>query len=300
MSSFTYLISGASRSLGLGYSRALLASSQQVKVVAGARNPSSAEQLQALQKEVGKDRLYILKLDVEDASGVQVRFLPPNVFPLFPPNRLQLDRLPSRSSSRVASSSLAGSTRLSTMPASPSRPTLLRQRERRPVSSAASSVYAETFSSDSKPDLVMQNLQTNLFGVMNLTSACLPLLKKGKGKQIFGVSSICGSLGGYFSDNSLATAVSSPSFFPCPLACCLIFALTSAASWYSTALARLPSTCTSASSRASSTRSVFRFRRLFSSSCSLRSLHLQDGFTVVPYHPGYVKTVSHSFNISMH
>lgn len=73
MSSFTYLISGASRSLGLGYSRALLASSNNVRVIAGARNPSSADQLQALQKEVGKERLYILKLDVEDASAVQVR-----------------------------------------------------------------------------------------------------------------------------------------------------------------------------------------------------------------------------------
>lgn len=70
MSAFTYLITGASRSLGLGYTRQLLKSGNHVRVVAGARNPSSAAELQALRKEVGDDRLYILKLDVEDESAI--------------------------------------------------------------------------------------------------------------------------------------------------------------------------------------------------------------------------------------
>ena len=70
MSTFTYLITGASRSLGLGYTRQLLKSGNHVRVVAGARNPSSADDLQALRKEVGEDRLYILKLDVENPESV--------------------------------------------------------------------------------------------------------------------------------------------------------------------------------------------------------------------------------------
>lgn len=70
MSAFTYLITGASRSLGLGYTRQLLQSGKHVRVVAGARSPSSAEDLQKLRKEVGEDRLYILKLDVEDSAQV--------------------------------------------------------------------------------------------------------------------------------------------------------------------------------------------------------------------------------------
>uniref|UniRef100_A0A0K3CMX4 BY PROTMAP: gi/472581206/gb/EMS18955.1/ C-signal [Rhodosporidium toruloides NP11] gi/647402852/emb/CDR49054.1/ RHTO0S22e02146g1_1 [Rhodosporidium toruloides] n=1 Tax=Rhodotorula toruloides TaxID=5286 RepID=A0A0K3CMX4_RHOTO len=200
MSSFTYLISGASRSLGLGYSRALLASSNNVKVIAGARNPSSADQLQALQKEVGKGRLYILKLDVEDASAVQ--------------NAIK----------ELESSGFLEAGGLDAL-----------------INNAGVAVAPEAPSA-TKPDLVMQNFTTNLFGVMNLTSACLPLLKKGKGKQIFGVSSICGSLGGFFSDNSLATAY------------CISKA---ALNMYLRKLSR-----------------------------ELES----DGFTVVPYHPGYVKT----------
>ena len=55
----------------------------------------------------------------------------------------------------------------------------------------------------------MDNLTTNLFGVMNITRAFLPLLKKGKGKQIFGVSSTCGSIGGPFGENPLGTACES-------------------------------------------------------------------------------------------
>lgn len=70
MSTFTYLITGASRSLGLGYARQLLQSGEHVRVVAGARSPDTAENLRKLQKEVGEDRLYILKLDVTDAAQV--------------------------------------------------------------------------------------------------------------------------------------------------------------------------------------------------------------------------------------
>lgn len=72
MSSFTYLITGASRGLGLGYTRQLLRSGDRIRVVAGSRNPSAADDLQALRQEVGENRLYILQLDVEDAAAVAV------------------------------------------------------------------------------------------------------------------------------------------------------------------------------------------------------------------------------------
>lgn len=62
---------GASRSLGLGYTRALLAARPEARVVAAARNPSSAPDLQALAKEdANKDRVYLLQLDVEDKEQV--------------------------------------------------------------------------------------------------------------------------------------------------------------------------------------------------------------------------------------
>ncbi|GAA6020025.1 hypothetical protein JCM10207_006762 [Rhodosporidiobolus poonsookiae] len=63
MSSFTYLITGASRGLGFAYSKALLASSSTIRVVATARNPDSATQLQELAK-ANEGRVLVVKLDV--------------------------------------------------------------------------------------------------------------------------------------------------------------------------------------------------------------------------------------------
>ncbi|GAA5882931.1 hypothetical protein JCM16303_006656 [Sporobolomyces ruberrimus] len=67
---FTYLITGSSRSLGLGYAKELLKSSSDVRVVAAVRNPDKAEQLEPVKKEYG-DRLYILKCDVTDAKSTK-------------------------------------------------------------------------------------------------------------------------------------------------------------------------------------------------------------------------------------
>ncbi|KAL7337970.1 Proteophosphoglycan 5 [Rhodotorula toruloides] len=60
--------------------------------------------------------------------------------------------------------------------------------------------------SETTPELVQANLNVNLYGVMNLVTSSLPLLRKGQAKQIFAVSSTVGSLGGLFSENSLYTA----------------------------------------------------------------------------------------------
>ncbi|GAA6064683.1 hypothetical protein JCM10212_006179 [Sporobolomyces blumeae] len=70
MSTFTYLITGSSRSLGLGYAKELLASSDKTKVVAAVRNPDGATLLEPVKKEFG-DRLYVLKCDVTDAESTK-------------------------------------------------------------------------------------------------------------------------------------------------------------------------------------------------------------------------------------
>lgn len=45
------------------------------------------------------------------------------------------------------------------------------------------------------------DLKTNLFGVMSITNALLPLLREGREKKIWVVSSTVGSIGGFFSDS---------------------------------------------------------------------------------------------------
>lgn len=46
----------------------------------------------------------------------------------------------------------------------------------------------------SEPEHVLDNLNVNVFGVLNVNKAFLPLLGKGKGKQVFSLSSVCASL----------------------------------------------------------------------------------------------------------
>ena len=89
MSTFTYLITGASRSLGLGYTRQLLKSGNHVRVVAGARNPSSADDLQACAKRSEKTA------STSSSSTSKTR---------------RRSRLPSRNSNRADSSRTARST----------------------------------------------------------------------------------------------------------------------------------------------------------------------------------------------
>lgn len=67
----SYLITGASRGLGLEYSRQLLASSPKIKIVATARNPATATELKMLQ-DANEGRLYILELDVTSSESLNV------------------------------------------------------------------------------------------------------------------------------------------------------------------------------------------------------------------------------------
>lgn len=70
-SSTSYLITGASRGLGLEYSRQLLASSPEIKIVATARNPATATELKKLQN-ANEGRVYILELDVTNGESLKV------------------------------------------------------------------------------------------------------------------------------------------------------------------------------------------------------------------------------------
>ncbi|GAA5894724.1 hypothetical protein JCM6882_006666 [Rhodosporidiobolus microsporus] len=70
MSSFTYLITGASRGLGYAYTEALLASSPAIKIVATARNPGKATELNALAAK-NEGRLLVVKLDVDSEESVK-------------------------------------------------------------------------------------------------------------------------------------------------------------------------------------------------------------------------------------
>lgn len=63
------LIQGASKGLGLGFCRALLARSANC-VVATCRNPNTAPELQALKDEYPK-RLTVLQMDVTDSSQIE-------------------------------------------------------------------------------------------------------------------------------------------------------------------------------------------------------------------------------------
>ncbi|KAI5474928.1 hypothetical protein MNV49_002178 [Pseudohyphozyma bogoriensis] len=66
----TYLISGASRGLGLETARQLLALSPSNQIIAAARTPSKAAELQKLIKE-NPGRIEAVTLDVKDAASIK-------------------------------------------------------------------------------------------------------------------------------------------------------------------------------------------------------------------------------------
>ncbi|GAA5882342.1 hypothetical protein JCM1840_005427 [Sporobolomyces johnsonii] len=184
--SFTYLITGASRSLGLGYARCLLAASPKHKVVAAVRTPARADALNALAKEYD-GRVLVIAVDVDSEESVKA---------------------------------------------------------------AAKELEANPFVKDGLDSLLQRrsiealdaNLRTNLYGAAHTITHFLPLLRKGKGKQIFVTSSIVGSLGGPFS--------------------------------------QVPGAVTYSISKAAVNMLTVKWARALG----------PDGFTVIPFHPGYVRT----------
>ncbi|GAA5875095.1 hypothetical protein JCM8547_005411 [Rhodosporidiobolus lusitaniae] len=199
MSTFTYLITGASRSLGHGYAEALLRSSPSVRVVAAARKPDSASQLHKLVEEFGKDRVYLLKLDVTDKEGCEA------------------------AAKELESEDWLGDGGIDAL-----------------VNNAGV-LQSPSLPSELEYDELLGNMEVNIGGVLQVNKAFLPLVRKSRAKQIFGISSVCGSIGIYGS-NTKFTAYSM-------------------------------------------TKTVLNMY--------LKKLSVEladDGFTVIMFHPGYVKT----------
>lgn len=71
MSTTTYLISGASRGLGLETARQLLAASPQNRIIAAARDPASAKDLQDLIK-ANPERISAATIDVASSESIKV------------------------------------------------------------------------------------------------------------------------------------------------------------------------------------------------------------------------------------
>ncbi|GAA5875100.1 hypothetical protein JCM8547_005412 [Rhodosporidiobolus lusitaniae] len=164
MSSFTYLITGASRSLGYAYAKALLASAPHTRVVAAARNPAQSDLLKKLKEQNG-ERVYLLKLDVSDKAGCE-----------------------------AAAKELEGSGWLGEGGVDA-------------VVNNAGVLESPSKPSELEYDELLSNLKVNVAGVLQVNKAFLPLLRKSKGKQIFAVSSMCGSIE-TFGSNSDLTAYS--------------------------------------------------------------------------------------------
>ena len=67
----TYLVSGASRGVGLALVKELLSKPDSRTVFAAARSPQKSEELQQLAKE-HKDRLHIVTFDVTSGDSAKV------------------------------------------------------------------------------------------------------------------------------------------------------------------------------------------------------------------------------------
>ncbi|ORY69427.1 dehydrogenase [Leucosporidium creatinivorum] len=197
----SYLITGASRGLGLELTRQLLLASPQHFVIAAARDPASSVGLLALAQEYGVDRLQTVKMDVTSegsvASAVQL------VEKMDPVAQYGLDVL---------------------------------------IHSAGVFAGGHASFSNSTLSELTTNLSTNLYGPISVTTSFLPLLRRGRGRKIFLISSSMGSLGGPMGETPFSISYSISK---------------SALNMFSLKLARELS---------------------------------EEGFTVVPFHPGYVKT----------
>ncbi|BGP17899.1 hypothetical protein JCM10213_000976 [Rhodosporidiobolus nylandii] len=197
---YTYLITGASRSLGFGYAEQLLAAHENVRVVAAVRNPDKADQLQALAKK-NEGRVLIVQCDVDDGESVKACAEKLSADPFLPNGGL--DAL-------VANAGV------------------FQGLHKTPTQCSLEDLDA--------------NFRTNVYGVIHTVNSFLPLLEKGKGKQIFVVSSIVASFGGPFS--------------------------------------QIPGAVTYSMSKAAVNMYVVKLARELG----------PKGYTVVPFHPGYVRT----------
>ncbi|GAA5993393.1 hypothetical protein JCM5350_002162 [Sporobolomyces pararoseus] len=153
-----YLITGASRGLGLNYAIELLRSSTKVRVVAAVRDPPNSIELVKVREEFGEDRVKLIKCDVTREESVKEA-----VTELESSEFLRTEEGGGIDALLANAGVLGGGMKPSTQ--------------------------------FTREDLDY-SLETNLFGVVNSVNGFLPLLRKGGKKQIFVTSSIVGSIGG--------------------------------------------------------------------------------------------------------
>ncbi|GAA5990277.1 hypothetical protein JCM10908_005908 [Rhodotorula pacifica] len=155
----TYFISGASRGLGLGYTRELLASSPQVRIVAGVRNPSNAQQLHDLAAEpANKGRLEVIAWDVDHEDKVR------------------------EAASELEKSEFVKESGLDTI-----------------IVNAGVFVGGHKPPAEMSIDDLRSNFRTNVEGAIFTVQYLRPLLERGKAKEIFFISSIVASAQGFYS-----------------------------------------------------------------------------------------------------
>lgn len=169
---------GASRSLGLGYVEKLLASSPSVKVVAGARNPSNAAQLDALaSKPENKGRVLVVAFDVDSEDSVRSAADKLKTEPFLDGGAL--DAVVVNAGVFVGGHKPPSEMCVGATP--PRRTQLTPLRGSRTM------------------DDVRANFRTNVEGAIYTVRYLLPLLERGKGKQIFFISSIVASFQEFYS-----------------------------------------------------------------------------------------------------
>ncbi|POY73438.1 hypothetical protein BMF94_3776 [Rhodotorula taiwanensis] len=162
----TYFISGASRGLGFGYAKTLLASSPNVRIVAGARNPSNATQLRQLATEYPQ-RVHVVAWDVDDEDQVKA------------------------AASQLAQDDFVRERGIDSL-----------------IVNAGVFQGGHTPPAEMSMDDLRANFRTNVEGAIHTVRYLLPLLNQGHAKQIFFISSICGSMQGFYSESAAGVTYS--------------------------------------------------------------------------------------------
>lgn len=164
----TYFISGASRGLGLGYTRELLASNPDVRVIAGVRNPSNAQRLDALAAEpANKSRVHIVAWDVDHEGKVR------------------------ESARELEASAFVKDSGIDAV-----------------IVNAGVFVGGHKPPAEMSMDDLRANFRTNVEGAIFTVQYLRPLLERGQAKQIFFISSIVGSMQGFYSQLSAGVSYS--------------------------------------------------------------------------------------------
>ncbi|BGP49787.1 hypothetical protein JCM10450v2_005692 [Rhodotorula kratochvilovae] len=168
ISTYTYFITGASRGLGLGYARTLLESRPDARVVAGVRNPANSPLL---------DELAALPANKDRLHVVQFD--------------VDSEESVAKAAEQLKSDSFLEGGAIDAL-----------------IVNAGVFVGGHNPPSKFSFDDYRANFKTNVEGAILTVQALLPFVRKGKGKQIFFVSSMVASFGGVYSETPAGVAYS--------------------------------------------------------------------------------------------